>query len=124
MPGLVSSDQLEDELHHANIALVSQKHGGEEFNIPSKLMNFMMYGLPVAAYVDPRSEVARIVEDSGGGWVLDNSTPERFARSLQEITSSNGDLQRRSEAARNYARARFSLDAFAESFEAVLQEVR
>jgi hypothetical protein len=87
-------------------------------------MNFMMYGLPVVAYVDPRSEVAHIVEESGGGWVLDNSRPEDFARSLREITSSNGDVARRGEAALAYATARFSLDSFARSFDEVLRAVR
>ena len=79
MLGLVASDLLERELHDATLALVSQKHGGEEFNIPSKLMNFMMYGLPMVASVDPGSEVARIVRTSGGGWVVDNgeSAPVR-----------------------------------------------
>jgi colanic acid biosynthesis glycosyl transferase WcaI len=49
MLGLVSSDALESELREASVGLVTQRHGGEEFNIPSKLMNFMMYGLPVVA---------------------------------------------------------------------------
>ena len=65
-PGWSRASSWSDELQDATIALVSQKHGGEEFNIPSKLMNFMMYGLPVVASVDPRSEVARIVEDVRG----------------------------------------------------------
>jgi hypothetical protein len=42
-------------------------------------MNFMMSGPPVVAYVDPRSDVARIVQASGGGWVVDNRDPARFA---------------------------------------------
>ena len=41
---------------------MSQWHDGSEFNIPSKLMNFMAYGIPVLAAVNPDGEVARIVE--------------------------------------------------------------
>ncbi|MCA1703927.1 MAG: glycosyltransferase family 4 protein, partial [Actinobacteria bacterium] len=72
MLGVVDDDDLEDELRSADVALVSQNHHGAEFNIPSKIMNFMMYGLPVLAAVNPDSEVARIVEKSGGGWVVDS----------------------------------------------------
>jgi colanic acid biosynthesis glycosyl transferase WcaI len=123
MPGLVSSEELEKELLHANLALVSQEHGGEEFNIPSKLMNFMAYGLPIVASVDPRSEVARIVEASSGGWVVDNSDPATFARALQEIASSGDEIPRRAAAAREYAAKNFSVQAFAQSFDQVLDQV-
>jgi colanic acid biosynthesis glycosyl transferase WcaI len=123
MPGLVSSEELEKELLHANLALVSQEHGGEEFNIPSKLMNFMAYGLPIVASVDPRSEVARIVEASSGGWVVDNSDPATFARALQEIASSGDEIPRRAAAAREYAAKNFSVQAFAQSFDQVLGQV-
>ena len=121
--GLVSSERLEQELNRASLALVSQKHGGEEFNIPSKLMNFMMYGLPVVASVDPRSEVARIVQASGGGWVVDNRDPGRFAFALRQISGSDGEIDRRGAAAREYALRNFSVQAFAAQFESVLRGV-
>jgi colanic acid biosynthesis glycosyl transferase WcaI len=123
MPGLVSSERLEHELRSATIALVTQKHGGEEFNIPSKLMNFMMYGLPVVASVDPGSEVAHIVRTSGGGWIVDNADPAGFARALSDITRSPETIAARAGAAREYAVQNFNVDAFAARFHAVLQRV-
>jgi colanic acid biosynthesis glycosyl transferase WcaI len=123
MPGLVSTERLERELHEARLALVSQKHGGEEFNIPSKLMNFMMYGLPIVASVDPGSEVAHIVRASGGGWVVDNADPTVFAKALRTITESPAEIARRAAAAREYAAAHFKIDAFAEHFDRVLRRV-
>ena len=123
MAGLVPSERLERELHDATLALVSQKHGGEEFNIPSKLMNFMMYGLPVVASVDPGSEVARIVRASGGGWVVDNADPSLFARALAEITASPAEIARRAMAAREYATRTFDVAAFAARFDDVLRRI-
>lgn len=123
MPGLVSSDELEDQLCHANLALVSQECRGEEFNIPSKLMNFMAYGLPIVASVDPKSEVARIVEASSGGWVVDNSDPAKFAQSLREIASSGEEIPRRAAAARAYADKNFTVQAFGKSFDQILGQV-
>jgi colanic acid biosynthesis glycosyl transferase WcaI len=123
MPGLVSSERLEHELHDATLALVTQKHDGEEFNIPSKIMNFMMYGLPVVASVDPGSEVARIVNDSGGGWVVDNADPGLFARAVRQIVDSPDEIARRAGAAREYADRNFKVDAFAERFDEVLRRV-
>jgi len=59
--GVLPSQRLEQELRRAAVAVVSQSYEGAEFNVPSKLMNFMGYGLPVVASVRPDSEVARIL---------------------------------------------------------------
>ena len=86
-------------------------------------MNFMMYGLPVVASVDPRSEVARIVEASGGGWVVDNADPTVFARALREITASRDEIVRRAAAARDYAERHFDVGSFAARFDDALHRV-
>ncbi len=65
--GVVDDAALEHELQSARIGFVSQQYEGAEFNIPSKLMNFMAYGLPVLAAVNPDGEVARIVEEAASG---------------------------------------------------------
>ena len=123
MLGLVSDDELEAELQDASIGFVSQHHAGTEFNIPSKIMNFMVYGLPVLAAVNPGSEVARIIEQSGGGWVVDSSRPELFPLKLAELRARPGEVLQRGRAAARYAGARFTAATFAERFEAVLREV-
>jgi colanic acid biosynthesis glycosyl transferase WcaI len=86
-------------------------------------MNLMMYGLPVLASVDPGSEVARIVNASGGGWVVDNSDPSHFASQLREVTASRAELERRAAAAYEYAQRNFTIEAFAASFDEVLRDV-
>jgi colanic acid biosynthesis glycosyl transferase WcaI len=123
MLGVVDDERLEDELRGADIAFVSQRYEGSEFNIPSKLMNFMMYGLPVLAAVNPAGEVARIVRDSGAGWVVDSSDPEAFPRELARLGASPGEIQERAAASRRYAQQHFAQDAFAEHFERVLESV-
>ncbi len=124
LPGLVDDTRLESELHRATIALVSQHYTGAEFNVPSKLMNFMAYGLPILAVVDPRGEVARIVEASGSGWVIDSSRPELFPASVADLVGRPAELTRRGLAAERYARDHFSRSAFAANFEQVLLEAR
>ncbi len=112
MLGLVDDRQLEAELQAADIAFVSQRYEGSEFNIPSKLMNFMAYGLPVLAAVNPAGEVARIIRESGGGWVVDSSQPESFPDQLARLYSANGEIRQRAQAARRYAEQHFSAEGF------------
>ena len=121
--GLVPAERLERELSLATIALVSQSYEGTEFNLPSKLMTFMAYGLPILAAVNPASEVARIVRESGAGWVVDSSRPDLFPRAVLSAISDADDLQVRSAASADYAREHFSREMFVRRFERVLRQV-
>jgi colanic acid biosynthesis glycosyl transferase WcaI len=123
MLGVVDDERLEQELQTATIAFVSQHHQGAEFNIPSKIMNFMAYGLPILAAVNSGGEVARIVERAGAGWVVDSSQPDAFPRKLAEILKSPQDIHVRGRAAYDYAQAHFTQAGFAERFDEALGEV-
>jgi colanic acid biosynthesis glycosyl transferase WcaI len=123
MLGVVDDERLEHELRAADIAFVSQRYEGSEFNIPSKLMNFMMYGLPVLAAVNPASEVARIVRESDAGWVVDSSDPGSFPRELARLAQALDEVRGKAVAARRYAQEHFAQEAFAERFERVLETV-
>lgn len=123
MLGVVDDERLERELGQADLALVSQRYEGSEFNIPSKLMNFMAYGLPVLAAVNPGGEVARIVSESGAGWVVDSSDPEAFAREIGRLARSGEEIESRAAKARRYAEIHFTREGFAERFERTLVSV-
>ncbi len=123
MPGVVVDDRLEQELQAATIAFVSQQHEGAEFNIPSKIMNFMAYGLPVLAAVNPGGEVARIVERADAGWVIDSSDPDSFPRKLAEILQAPAEIAARGRAAYQYAQHHFTQAGFAERFDETLRDV-
>jgi colanic acid biosynthesis glycosyl transferase WcaI len=121
--GLVSSQRLEEELQVAALGLVTQRRGIAEFNVPSKLMTLMARGLPILAIVPPGSEVARIVERSGGGWIADSAQPNKAARLVAAIVGDRGELERRAGAARAFAEKHFSIEHVAAQFEAVLEDV-
>ncbi|HEY4812111.1 MAG TPA: glycosyltransferase family 4 protein [Solirubrobacteraceae bacterium] len=123
MPGVVDDERLEHELQAATIAFVSQLHEGAEFNIPSKIMNFMAYGLPILAAVNPGGEVARIVERAGAGWVVDSSDPDSFPCRLAEILRAPAEITARGQAAYRYAQHHFTQAGFAERFDEALAEV-
>jgi colanic acid biosynthesis glycosyl transferase WcaI len=123
MLGVVDDAGLEEQLQRASVALVTQHYEGAEFNIPSKLMNFMAYGLPVLAVVNPAGEVARIVEQAGAGWVVDSSQPDRFPDQIREVLADPAEVDRRGEAARRYAQDHFTVEGFVARFQAVLREV-
>jgi colanic acid biosynthesis glycosyl transferase WcaI len=123
MLGVVDDDRLEQELSRADIALVSQRYDGSEFNIPSKLMNFMAYGLPILAAVNPAGEVARLVEEAGAGWVVDSSDAPAFPRELARLAGAAEEIRDRSARAVGFAAQRFTQAGFAAEFERTLTAV-
>jgi colanic acid biosynthesis glycosyl transferase WcaI len=123
MLGVVDDDRLEQELLQADIAFVSQRYEGSEFNIPSKLMNFMAYRLPILAAVNPGGEVARIVRESGAGWVVDSSEPDQFPRELIRLGAQRREIAELAGRARTYAEEHFTQAGFAARFEQTLEAV-
>jgi colanic acid biosynthesis glycosyl transferase WcaI len=121
--GVVDRPELEGFLRRASVAIVSQQYEGQDFNVPSKLMNFMAFGLPTVAAVRPDSEVARIVNESGAGWVTSGSDPVLLGRQITHALTDAEDRAARSANAFAYARANFTPAAIAEQFESVLAEV-
>jgi colanic acid biosynthesis glycosyl transferase WcaI len=123
MLGMVDDQRLEEELQRADVAFVTQRYDQAEFNIPSKLMNFMAYGLPVLAAVNPSGEVARVVTEAHAGWIVDSSDPGAFPQELVRLAGSNGELRNRADASRRYAGLHFGQADFAERFDETLEAV-
>jgi len=120
--GLVNDEELDDELGRATLGVVSQRPDVSEFNVPSKLMNYMARGLPVLASVRADSEVAGLVEESGAGWVTDCANPSEFAAKAAEVVRNRDELARRGKAGLQYALGHFAPERTAEAFERVLLE--
>jgi colanic acid biosynthesis glycosyl transferase WcaI len=121
--GLVSDDELERELRRATIGLVSQRADIAEFNLPSKMCNLMAYGLPIVAAVRPDSEVARLVRESGAGWVTSEPTDAALGDTLGKALADPDERERRGEIARAFAQRNFDQARIAASFDEALHDV-
>jgi colanic acid biosynthesis glycosyl transferase WcaI len=120
MPGVLYAEELTPVLRGSSIGLVSQRADILEFNLPSKLMNYLAHGIPVIASVNPASETARIVQDSRSGWVTDAADPSQFAATAAALMSDRAALAEAGRAGFAYARENFAAARVAEKFEAVL----
>jgi colanic acid biosynthesis glycosyl transferase WcaI len=123
MPGLLLGQDLIDELERAHLGLVSQSYEGAEFNVPSKLMNYLAVGLPVISSVNPEGEVASILESSGAGWVTDRVDTGLFASSAARVLEDQTELERRSRLGVEFAEANLMPDKLAARFDSLLAEI-
>lgn len=118
--GMLTREPLERELRRATVAVVSQGYEGTDFNVPSKLMNFMACGIPTVASVRADSEVARIISQSGGGWVTDSADTRLLASTLGEVLRDPAALLKRGEAALAFAREHFTPQRAAQRVESAI----
>lgn len=121
MLGLVSDEQLANELDRAAIGLVTQRSDIAEFNLPSKLMNYCARGLPVVAAVPEASEAAELVRSTGCGWVVGEI--EAVGATIALALKDPEELAARSEAGRKFAVERLGADALAAQFESLIQSL-
>ena len=115
------ADDLAAELDAASLALVGQRADIREFNLPSRVMTLMAHGVPVVAACDPRSELAQVIEASGGGWVADRRRRGATAEVVHGALSSPDECAARGAAARVYAAENFNPELFVERFESSIR---
>ena len=123
MPGVLDGDSLRAEIARSHLGAVTQAYSGGEFNVPSKLMNYLAVGLPVIASVNPESEAARIVKQSKSGWVTDSVNPQGFVDSIVKAIADREDLARRGKAGAEFARKNLSAEALVDKFETAIGRV-
>lgn len=123
MPGVLGPEELGRELQRTHLGAVTQAYSGGEFNVPSKLMNYLAVGLPVVASLRPGSEAGRIVSESGAGWVTDSVDPSGFPTSIIDAFSDLDELTSRGQAGVRFARANLTPEVLADRFEAAFENL-
>jgi colanic acid biosynthesis glycosyl transferase WcaI len=123
MLGLVSDQQLRDELSRASLGLVAQTPELPEFNFPSKLMNYLASALPVLGFVTLGSEVGSVLAASGAGWTVDNAADGALAAKVAEVCSDPTELAAASAAAYAFAKSNLTPDSLAASTENSLESM-
>ncbi len=118
--GLVSDEELSRELERATVGLVSQRGDFPEFNMPSKLMNYLATGLPVVASVGDESEVAAFLRRAEVGNFSPNESSPSFGSTIAALLVDRKALHRLSERAQNFANRNLSPDSFVYQFQACI----
>lgn len=117
MLGVRGSTELKANIAHSHLGAVIQACAGSEFNVPSKIMNYLAVGLRIVASVNPESEAASTVREAGAGWIADSAKPADFAGSVVEALSDPDELTKRGEAGASFAPANLTPDVLADKFE-------
>jgi len=77
--------------------------------MPSRTYNILAVGKPILALTETGSELARVVEEEGIGWITPPGEPESLTRVVLEIVGDSHRLPAMAEAARAAALEKYSL---------------
>ena len=82
-------------------------------NFPSRLLEYMNYGLPVIAATDINTDVGRIIMEENFGWWVESKNPQEFRNLISSIFESKqieDELQEKSRNARNCLKRNYVTD--------------
>jgi glycosyltransferase involved in cell wall biosynthesis len=97
-------------LNACDIGLVSLVDDMFGAAMPSKTYNIMAAGKPVLALTDPRSELARVIDEENIGWHLRPGDPDELCSVLDLIFENREQLQEMGIRARSAAEKKYSLE--------------
>lgn len=98
-------------LNACDVGVVSlvQKMWG--VSMPSRTYNILAAGKPILALTEKNSELARVVEEDGVGWVVPPNEPEKLLRMIFRIYEERAEIENKNKAARQSAVEKYSLES-------------
>jgi colanic acid biosynthesis glycosyl transferase WcaI len=110
-------ERLPELLSAADIHVVALKKGLASSSVPSKTYSIMAAGRPMIASVDAGSEVARLVERSGGGLAVPAEDAEAFTKAVRQLLDGPEEARSMGSSSRRFVEGWASPAAVAAAYE-------
>lgn len=92
--------------------------------MPSRLISYTLAARPVIALALPQSDLARTVNGSRGGWVVEPDQPELLATKIREVKAVDpAERVRRGRAGQDFALANSTREVCLPKIIAILEKV-
>lgn len=112
-----------DSLNACDVAIITFAPGMAGLSVPSRMYNVMAAGKPIIAVAEPQSELARVVQEEGIGWVVCPGDVNGIVQAVLAATSDAGRLAEMGERARSAAEAKYSLQSVIDAYQALICEL-
>ncbi|MXX96123.1 MAG: glycosyltransferase family 4 protein [Rhodothermaceae bacterium] len=116
------ADQLPAMYASAQLLLVLLTEDAGQFSVPSKVLTCLCAGRPVLAAIPKENLAARIIEDSGAGFIIDPNDHVGFVQKAQLLLDEPELCQAMGESARRWADEKFEIGKITDQFEHVLKQ--
>ena len=116
------ADQLPAMYASAQLLLVLLTEDAGQFSVPSKVLTCLCAGRPILAAIPRENLAARIIENSGAGFIVDPNDHVGFAQKAQLLLDEPELCQTMGESARKWADEKFKIGKITDQFEHVLKQ--
>jgi glycosyltransferase involved in cell wall biosynthesis len=114
------AEELAESLASADVQLASLRSGWEGVIVPSKVQAILAVGRPVIFVGPGQNEAARWIQEAGAGWIVGEGDVEGLLAAI-DAARDPGKRERRSCAARAFARSHFTRDSACDRIAALLE---
>ena len=118
--GFQPYDQVPHVLASADILIATLEADAGQFAVPSKILTYLCAGRPILLAGPKENLAASILQQSGGGVVVDPDDPEACVDAARELLANPQHRAQLGQKGRNYAERTFDIDRIAADFESVL----
>lgn len=115
--------QQADFLNACDVGVVALCRGMYGVSVPSRTYNILAAGRPVLAIVEPGSEVARMVEEEGAGWVIPPGEAALLAQRIRCLADDSERLAPARRSARQAAETTYSLPSVLNSYRELIHSL-
>jgi colanic acid biosynthesis glycosyl transferase WcaI len=112
-------DDQRNFLNACDIALISLVKNMLGVSMPSRTYNTLASGKPMIGIADPKSELARVIEEEQVGWLVPTGEKELLLKTIIEAQSCQRRLAEMGQRARVAAEKKYSLRKAVEDYRAV-----
>jgi colanic acid biosynthesis glycosyl transferase WcaI len=116
-------EDLPDVLASGDVLVVVLESEAGVFSVPSKLLSYLCAGRPLLAAVPETNLAARIIQESGGGIVVEPGDARAFVAAADELLRRPELRSALGERARAYAVESFDIRRIADRFESLFDEL-
>lgn len=109
-------------LNACDVALLAVVPGMAGVSVPSRMYNILASGKPMIAMADPSSEVARVIEEEGVGWVVPIGDVEGLVAAIRDARSDPSALAAMGRNARRAAERTYSLASVMAQYVRLVEE--
>ncbi len=101
-------EELSGSLNACDVAVVALIPGMMGVSVPSRMYNILAAGKPIIAITDEGSELARMIQEEGVGWVVPTDQADRFMETLLLAEERQSVLALMGERARGVAERKYT----------------
>lgn len=106
-----------------DVGLIPMTRTGALDGFPSKVYTIMACGRPVLVTADADSEMAGIIQRSGGGRVVPPEDPDAFTAAVKRAYVERDQLPEEGRRARKFVETDYSKEAIARKYDALIREL-